>query len=159
MKKLFLIAMIFFGSCTQIESLIDVNVELPKIQFSTPATQAGTFPLVREVDVTEIERVRGTANVSLTSLKFSVIAPDTLTLDGFTAAKLVVSANGKSVTVYNSQINPQGRVFNVTTSADITSVLDAAKTGNGKMLVTMSVTKNNPTVPATWEISTVANIQ
>jgi uncharacterized lipoprotein YmbA len=76
MKKLFfLTALTLLMSCTRdLQPLIEV--ELPSMTIQTPATQAGTFPLFKEVDIAEIDRLRGSGTVSLTSLIFSAIAPN-----------------------------------------------------------------------------------
>jgi hypothetical protein len=110
------------------------------------------------VSVSTIDSLRGSANVSLTALTFSVVAPDTLTLRAFTHAKFVVSANGQSLTVFDAPISQTGRTFTATTSADITPIFIAARSGNGKLTYSMQVTTNAPTSAATWKIATVARI-
>jgi hypothetical protein len=94
----------------------------------------------------------------LTALTFSVVTPDTLTLRAFTHAKFVVSANGQSLTVFDAPISQTGRTFTATTTADITPILQAARTSNRKLTYTMQVTTNAPTPAATWKIATVAAI-
>jgi hypothetical protein len=163
MKKILLVFAAFslLSSCSvsDLTQGLSVSVALPSIEISTPSVQSGTFPLTKEVSMSTIDSLRGSANVSLTALTFSVISPDTLTLRGFTYAKLVVSANGQSVTVFDAPISQNGRIFTATTSADITPLLSAARSINSKLTFAMSVTTNAATPQATWRISTVATIQ
>lgn len=156
-----LIAIALFGSCNiaDLRQGLTLSVNLPAVEFSTPSVQSGTFPLIKEVSMNTIDSLRGTSNVSLTALTFSVLTPDTLTLRAFTHAKFVVSANGQSITVFDAPISQTGRVFTATTTADITPILAAARQGNGKVTYAMQVTTNAPTPAATWRISTVASIQ
>lgn len=162
MKKLLFLfaAIVLFSSCSVSDLTRDLSVlvAMPSIEISTPSVQSGTFALVREVSVGTLDSIRGTSNVSLTALTFSVVTPDTLTLRAFTAAKFVVSANGQSLTVFDKPINETFRSFTATTTTDITPLLVAARQGNGKLTYSMQVTTNAATPAATWKIATVAAI-
>ena len=169
MKKILFFFSLVFASCNP-QSLIEglsVHVAMPTVSIQTPLVPTGTYIISKEISIDTLNAVvKATSNknldevtdIAIEGVIISIITPDTLNFSSFSYAKLSVSAGTQSVTLIDTPVSISGRSYPYTLSASIKNVIRAARSGNGKIVYSLTITTTSIVPQATWKIVSNAAI-
>jgi uroporphyrinogen-III decarboxylase len=146
---------------------IAIHVAMPSVTIQTPSVPTGTYTISKVLSVdtlnTYVHSATGknldeVTDIVLEGVTINIVMPDTLTFSSFSYAKLIVSAGASSVTVFDTPLSISSRSYPYTLSASIKNVISAARSGNGKITYSYTVTTTKSLPVATWKITTNAAI-
>ena len=140
---------------------------MPTVSIQTPLVPTGTYIISKEISIDTLNAVvKATSNknldevtdIAIEGVIISIITPDTLNFSSFSYAKLSVSAGTQSVTLIDTPVSISGRSYPYTLSASIKNVIRAARSGNGKIVYSLTITTTSIVPQATWKIVSNAAI-